>query len=433
MRDTRIDDLIDYVAPARATRWLLWGLVGFTLLAIGWAAVAQIDRTVRGTGRVVPRAQLQTLSSLEGGVIAQILIRSGQLVRAGQPLIQLDPTERSAELGSGAATQGALRARIARLSAEVAGRAPSFPADPAEDYVRQVAIERQLHAARIADLSSAMAVARARVVQSDRAVIEAQAARAAALATREGARTELDILRPLVERGLEPRLALIQAEARASTAAAQLAAADAAIARAQAAVAQAQAEQVRVQGDWRMAAADALAVAQADLSAQQRSLPALQRRVERTVVRAPLDGRVNRVLVTTRGSAVGPGAPLLELVPSGGGLLVEARIAAQDIGRVRIDQPARVALTAYDQAVHGTLDGRVVTISPDSLTDERTGEIYYLVRVQTRSETLASATGQSLPVGPGMVAEVSLLGERRSVLSYLLTPITRLSDRALRE
>jgi adhesin transport system membrane fusion protein len=169
------------------------------------------------------------------------------------------------------------------------------------------------------------------------------------------------------------------------------------------------------------------------MAAHRKTLPALAERVERAVVRAPLAGRVNRVLVTTRGGSVQPGQPLVEIVPSNEGLLVEANVRPQDIGSVAIGQRSEVAISAYDRALHGTLDGRVVAISPDAVTNERTGEPYYIVRIQTNRNALRNPVGKPLAIGPGRVAEVDLLGEKRSVLSYFLTPITRLGESAFRE
>ena len=162
-------------------------------------------------------------------------------------------------------------------------------------------------------------------------------------------------------------------------------------------------------------------------------MPALAARVERTVLRAPLAGRINRVLVTTRGGTVQPGAPLVEIVPSEENLLVEARVRPQDIAFVSLNQPARVAITAYDRAVYGTLNGRVVAISPDAVADERTGNTFYTVRVRTAANALRDPRGRAMPIGPGMVAEVDLLGDSRTVLQYILTPITRLGESALRD
>ena len=196
---------------------------------------------------------------------------------------------------------------------------------------------------------------------------------------------------------------------------------------------EARASAAQIRQDWRSRAATELATAQAELDARRQSATALADRVERTVVRAPLAGRVNRVLVTTVGGTVTPSMPLVEIVPSEENLLVEVRVRPEDIAFVRMNQPARVAITAYDRAVYGTLDGEVISISPDSVAEERTGETFYLVRVRTNANALRDQTGRRLPIGPGMIAEASLLGDRRTVLQYILTPITRLSETALRD
>jgi membrane fusion protein, adhesin transport system len=388
---------------------------------------------VRGIGRVIPSSQLQIISNLEGGIVSDIMVRQGQLVRTGDPLVRLDPTQSGAEFGSGEATAAALTVKIARLRAEVQGRSPVYPAAANPAVADQIRIEQALHASRMGDLSSLTAASQARVNQAERAVAEAQATYQARVSAREAREAEVRILRPLVERGIEPRLSLSQAESAAAVAASEAQAAAATISRAGAAVAEARSTLVRVHQEWRALAANELAAAQGELAARQRALPALAHRLERTVVRAPLPGRINRVLVTTRGGSVAPGAPLVEIVPSEESLMIEARVRPDDISFVSLNQPAKVAITAYDRAVYGTLDGRVVGMSADAITDERTGETFYLVRVRTSSNALRDPRGRPMPIGAGMVAEVDLLGDTRTVLQYILSPITRLSETALRE
>jgi membrane fusion protein, adhesin transport system len=433
MHGTHIEDLTTRIKPRTASSILLWVITGFVLVFFIWAAFAEIERTVRGLGRVIPSSQLQIVSNLEGGIVSEILVRQGQLVRTGDPLIRLDPTQSSAEFGSGEATLTALLVKIARLRAEVQGTTPVYPATTSPVVADQIRIEQALHASRMSDLASLSAAAQARVVQSERAVAEAQATHQARVSAREARKAEVRIIRPLVERGIEPRLSLAQAESAAAIAASEAEAAAATISRASAAVSEARSSLARVRQEWRALAANELATAQAELSARQRALPALASRLERTIVRAPLPGRVNRVLVTTLGGSVAPGAPLVEIVPSEESLLIEARVSPDDISFVRLNQRAKVAITAYDRAVYGTLDGRVVGMSADAITDERTGEAYYLVRVRTSSSALRDARGRPMPIGAGMVAEVDLLGDTRTVLQYILSPITRLSETALRE
>jgi len=426
-----LEDLTDRIRPRSAANILLWTILGFIVIAVIWAAFAQLDRTVRGQGRVIASSQLQVISNLEGGIVDAILVRTGETVREGQDLVRLNTMQSSSELGSGEATFDALRVKIARLEAEATGRSPAFPAADDAALAEQIAVERSLHASRLATLSSLEAAGRARIAQAERAVAEATAAYEARLSARDAARSELAMIRPLVERGIEPRLSLIRAESGASVAASEVAAAAAAISRARSTVSEARAALSQQQQDWRASASTELAAAQAEMAARRRALPALADRVERTSVRAPLAGRINRVLVTTEGGTVGPGQPLVEIVPDEESLLIEVMVMPQDIAFVRMGQEAKVGITAYDPSIYGSLTGRVTAISPDAVEDERTGQPFYTVQVRTTSDV--TGTGRRLPIGSGMVADVSLLGDKRSVLSYLLTPITRLSERALRE
>lgn len=430
MDDSKIEQRLDRLRPASASNLLLWTILAFLAVFVIWAAFTEIDRTVRGEGRVVPSSRLQVISNLEGGLIAQILVRGGMDVKAGQVLLKLDPTQTRAELGSNSAATAALSAKIARLEAELEGREPVYPAGA---DIAQVRIERALHDARTAELTSLLAGAGARQAQASRAVMESQSMLAARQSAREAAASELEMIRPLVERGIEPRLALVQAQNAARISASEALAQMEALGRARAAASEAAAEANRVRQEWRARAATELAGVQAELAARTPSTPALADRVLRTTVRAPVAGRINRVLVTTIGGSVAPGQPLVELVPLRDQLQIEARIRPQDIGSVHINQRAKVDVTAYDSAIYGSLEGKVASISPDAVIDERTGESFYLVRVVTSAAALTDKSGRKLPIGSGMVASVSLLGDKRSVLSYILTPITRVTDEAFRE
>jgi adhesin transport system membrane fusion protein len=427
--ETHLEDLADRIKPRTASNVLLWGVVAFVVAFFVWASLTELDRTVRGMGKVIPSSQLQIVSNLEGGIVSEILVRGGQQVRAGQELVRLDRTASGAEFGSGEATAGALIVKIARLQAEIEGRAPAYPNATSPAIADQIRIEQALHASRMADVGGAVAAAEARLTQARRAIAEADAAYAARVTTRNARQQEARIIRPLVERGIEPTMSLIEAESGASVAASEVEQAAAAQSRARAAAAEAASMLARTRQEWLSQTANELASAQAELSARSRQLPALADRMRRTVVRAPVSGRINRVLVTTRGSAVQATQPLVELVPSDESLMIEAQIRPEDIGFVRMNQSARIAITAYDRSIYGVLEGRVVNISPDATLNERTGETFYTVRVRTQSNALRDPDNRPMQIGVGMVAEVDLLGDRRTVLQYILTPIARLTER----
>ena len=430
---THLEDLTDRIKPKTLSNLLLWLIVAFVVIFIVWASVVKLDRTVHAPGRIVPSGRLQVLSNLEGGIVSQIMVHAGDLVRRGQPLVRLDPTQASAELGSSQATLGALSAKIARLEAEIAGREPVYPPATSPDMAEQIGIERSLHAARLSDLTSLSAAAAARMAQASRAVAEAEAAYQSRVSARDGARRQYELIRPLVERGIEPRLTLIQQENAAAVATTDAAQAAAAIARAQSGVAEARASLAQVRGAWRAQAGTDLATAQGELGARRQTMPVLIAHLGRSTVAAPVNGRVNRVLVSTVGASVGAGQPIVEVVPSADALTVEALVAPKDIAAVRIGQRARVNVTAYESGIYGGMDGRVVTISPDATLEERTGESHYIVRVRADAQNFRDPEGRRLPIGPGMTADVNLIGDKRSVMAYILTPFTRLSEQALRE
>ncbi|MBH1943972.1 HlyD family type I secretion periplasmic adaptor subunit [Erythrobacter sp. YJ-T3-07] len=428
-----LETLIERFRPGGAANLLLVMILLFTVAAVTWAAVTELDRTVRATGRVIPLGRLQVVSNQEGGIVSEILVETGDLVDKGQPMVLLDLTEAGSDLQSKQATLDALNAKIARLEAEIAGRRPVYPVADNPETAAQIRIEQSLHAARLAELADAESVARARIGQAQRSVTQAEAALAGRRTAAQLARSEADTIAGLVAKGIEPRLAGQQAEAQASMAQSEAEQALAAVTQARDAVSEARAGLTQVRNSWRAQAGDELATAQAELASRQEVMPALVARVERSTITSPVRGRVNRVLVTTIGAAVAPGAEIVEVVASSEQLAIEASVAPQDIASVRLGQRATIDISAYDSAVYGSIHGEVISISPDATVNERTGESFYAVQLRADLDELREKTGREQPLTAGMTASVNLLGDKRSVLSYILTPITRLRDRAFRE
>jgi adhesin transport system membrane fusion protein len=412
---------------------LLWIIVAFLVAAFIWAALTQLDRTVVGQGKVTPSSKLQVVSNLEGGLVEAILVHTGEEVRRGQALVRLSPVQTRSEFGSGRAAVMALQVKIARLRAEVLGREPVYPQTTDPILADQISIERALHSARLSDLKSMESAMAARTIGARRDAAAAEATYAARQSAVSGAMRQAEIFRPLVDHGVEPRITLVEAENRVDVGRSEARAAGANASRARATVAEAIAAASQQRQDWRSKAADELEAASSEFSVRSQGLTALADRSERATIRAQMAGRINRVLVNTVGGVVRPGEPIVEIVPSEKGLLIEVLISPKDIAFVRTGQVAKVDVTAYEAAVYGSLHGKVISISPDASVNERTGESFYFVRVLTDSDALLDQRGKRLPIGPGMIANVSLLGDKRSVLNYILTPITRLGEQAFRE
>ncbi|MCT2401727.1 HlyD family type I secretion periplasmic adaptor subunit [Novosphingobium mangrovi (ex Huang et al. 2023)] len=424
------DDLLDGddLPGTKSANRIFWVIGAFFVLLLLWASLTHVNRTVRASGRVVPSSKLQVVSHFEGGVIDEILVKPGQQVKKGDILVRLSPTMSSAALGRSSASVDALRARIARLSAEVKGSSPDYGTASAS----QVAIERSLHGVRQAEFQSLMAANSARVTQARRAVTEAEAVLTARNSNLDAAQRELEMLRPLAEKEIVSRVDLIKAENRVNVATSEVAAARSSVARARASVAEASAGAAQLRSDWLSRAGTELSQAQSELSQQEATLPALSDRVDRTTIRSPMNGKVNRVLVNTLGSSVAAGKPIIEVVPTDETLYVEALVRPSDVANVRVGQDATIEITAFNSAIFGRLQGKVRSIYPDATTNERTGESFYTVEV-TSTSSLTYKDGKKVDISPGMMANVNLIGESRSILSYVLTPITRLSENAFRE
>ena len=224
----------EFVAK-KSANVILWIILGFFVVFILWAALTEIDRTVRGMGRVVPSSKLQVVSNMEGGVVEEILVKPGQTVKRGDIIVRLSPKISDAAFGSSTATVAALQAKVARLSAEVRGSSPNYGGVSSG----QVAIEQSLHAARSAELQGLVAAGNARAAQAERSVAEARSLLEVRRSNLVAARSEVAMMRPLAEQEIVSRLDFIKSENGLNAAINEVAAAEATIARAQSGVAEA--------------------------------------------------------------------------------------------------------------------------------------------------------------------------------------------------
>lgn len=428
-----LDTLENRIKPSLMAQLILLTIGVFVLLFFVWAAIAQVDEVSRGTGKVIPSRQLQVVQNLEGGIIKEVLVERGQSVKRGQVLMRMDQTQLAADYLHGQEGYNALVAKIARLQGEVAGHAPQFAAALERSAPAMVQSELALYSARQAELLANLNVGQAKLAQAERAVSEAEVQTQTTRQALALAEQEVKLLTPLVQKGIEPQVELLRAQGRVTQASGDYSAAQLGTERVRAAVSEAQYDITSVRERFRSKSVEELTEAKAQLAGMGRELPALEDKVTRTDVRAPIAGTVNRILVTTIGGVVRPGEPLVEIVPSDDTLVVEAHISPKDIGQIATGQSATVKITAYDSAIYGGLKGSIEYISPDSISDPKTGELYYLIHVRTEGDSLKEKGGTDLEITPGMVAEVDVLGRKRTILDYILTPITRITDKAMRE
>lgn len=420
-------ELMSRERTQRAQKIVRAALASVVLLLV-WAGFAEVDEVTRGEGRVVPSRQLQVVQSLDGGVVAQILVSEGQVVEQGQLLLRIDETRATSGVRESAATGFALQARLARLRALAEGSAFAPPKAEDADAQRIVEEERRLYESKMSELDTLMSISRQQLAQRQQELTEMRARKASAERGLDLSQQELAKTRPLLATGAVSEVDILRLERDLARYRGEAEQSSAQIARVQAAIGESQRKIEETELTFRNEARRDLAEAAGKLNALNEGAVALADKVDKAQVKSPVRGRVQRLLANTVGGVVQPGKDIVEIVPLDDTLVLEARVAPKDIAFIRPGQVAQVKFTAYDFAIYGGLEATVENISPDTTIDEK-GNAFYLVRVRTHRPNF----GDKLPVIPGMTAEVDILTGQKTVLSYLMKPVLKAKAYALRE
>lgn len=422
----------------RTSRMLLFTIVGLLVVFVLWAHFAVLDEVKRGNGKVVPSRQTQVVQSLEGGIISELLVQEGAIVRKEQPLARIEDTNFAAQFGEIRERRAAMAARVIRLEAGASGKMTiEFPDDLVKFSPRAVQAERAVFDAQARKLAQDIDVIAQQEAQKSKEIEELRASETRFAETLKLLSREVQLTRKLYEQKVVPEIEMLRADRQATDMRGQLAVVQATIVKTEAGVKEAQSRLLNVTAAFRAQAEDDLAKSRGDLAVLDENIKSAQDRVRRTELRSPVYGIVNKLNVTTIGAVVAPGASLMEIVPLEDTLLVEGRIRPQDIAFIRADHEAVVKLSAYDSSVYGSLHGKVERISADTIVDEKgdkneRGETFYRVMVRTEKNHLGTSD-HPLPIIPGMVATVEILTGKKSVLDYLVKPARMLRDEALRE
>lgn len=421
--------------PPRTTAVFLATLVIVFLSFLAWANWAELDEVTRGEGRVIASTKNQVVQSLEGGIVKEILVKTGDLVKKGDVLLKIDDTGFSSNFGELRAKQASLQAQVVRLNHEltgVIGTPPVFPASLNEMAGDTIRTELQLYDARQRSLKSQISILQERVKQRRRELSELKANLDRISQNLKLAREEETIKAPLARKGIVPKTDVIRLKREIADLDGQIKSSSESVPRLEAAIREAEALANEQTLKFRQDAQAELSQRTAELAVVAESLRAARDRVVRADVRSPVEGIVNSLNVNTVGGVVRAGESLVEIVPVEENLLIEAKVRPSDIAFVRPDQSALVKITSYDFSIYGGLDGVVEKISADSSIDEVSREVFYLVTVKTLSNQLGEEQNK-LSIIPGMVASVDILTGKKSVLDYLLKPINKARHEALRE
>ena len=379
------------VEAAPAAMWAVYLMLLALSAALAWASVAQVDIIAKASARVVPDGREQVIASLEGGILRELLVREGQQVLEGQELALLDPTRFEAQQAEGQAKRLALRGALARLQAEASGKPLHFPED-VESATSVVEGETESYQARQRALNEAVDLNRRSIalLQKELNVAEAMAAK--------GLMSEVEVMR--VRRQVNDLN--LQTQERVNR--------------------------------FRQDASTELVKVRTELSMTEEQMVVRDDVLRRTTLTSPVRGIVKAIKTNTVGGVVAPGATLMEIMPIGSRVLVEARVTPSDIGFVKVGQSVEIKLSSYEYTVYGGLKGTVQSISPDAVGDaERANGEGTFYRAMIRAERSTLKAGMKpLTVLPGMTGTVEIRTGQRSVLGFVLRPMLKTQE-AFRE
>ena len=412
--------------------WPRLFMMALLLLVTGlgfWSVLAKIDRVVRGEGTVVPRDHNQSIQHLEGGIMSVMNVREGQMVRVGDIILQIDDVQARAMLEDNLVKQESLKVRAARLMVETGKISEMRLPEGVDAQAAAWISEKSSLSMRQSRLNQEETTIRARLDQRTSEYQEANDRLQSAMMERQIASERLQMVMNLRAQRAASQMEVLEAQAADARLISVIASTQSAIPRITAAINEVRSQLAEIRIKATAEATSELALIQAELLRLEGAIRSQKDRLERTEVLAPVDGIVNHINANTIGGVIKPGDVLVEITPSDSELLIEAKIRPSDRGELRPGLPAKVKISAYDYMGLPPLKGEVFEVSADTLTAQQ-GEKFYRIKVKL-DDYQDQLKGKSLH--PGLAAQVDVVVGQRSVAAYLLSPVSKFSERAFTE
>lgn len=398
---------------------------------IVWSSFAEIDERTRGLGKVIPSQRIQTIQNLEGGIVSEIFVKEGDHVKKGQPLMKIQDVGFTGSFNERQLKINELKAKAYRLDAEANAKNFSVSTQERHEMGTLLSREENLHLSQQVQLSNAAAIIDAQISQKEKELMETQSKRqelknALDLITREIAITE-----PLTKNMVVSEVQFLQMKRQAAMIRGDYDATSHTIARINANIGELRKRRMEIVYQFRNKAKAELNEVTAEIQQIKETESVLADRVDRTIVRSPVNGTINQILINTIGGVVKPAMDMLEIVPDGDAVMVEVKIKPSDIAYIYPGQRAKVKFSAYDFSIYGGLDGTVKHVSANTITDERDNS-FYLVRIAADRNYLEKE-GKRYYIMTGMTADVNILTGKKTIMDFILKPILKVKQNALGE
>jgi adhesin transport system membrane fusion protein len=415
-------------------------IIAFFVIAFIWAYFSQIDELTRGEGKVIPSEKIKTIQSLDGGIVSNILVKEGSLVSKGQALMKIDTTRFKASLDENKQTFYHLLVTKVRLQAEsdININEP-IPELSYEEYLENsvgqfIKSDKRLFHSRYDELVTTSNIFKNQKRQKEQELAELKSKEKQLEKRYKLVFEEANTIAKMVEKGSRSKVDLIKLKKELNKIEGDLATTRLQIPKAEYSIEEVSSRILEKERIFKAEAYNELQKVNTELKKYESKIVAEKDKLDRTILTSPVDGIIKQIYINTVGGVVRSGTDLIEIVPNSDILLVEAKIDPKDIAFINPKQKVIVKITAYDFSIYGSLEGKVVEISADSMVDEndRDKKSYYKVTVQTDKNYL-EREGEKLPIIPGMITSVDIITGKKSILDYILKPILKTKDSALHE
>ena len=411
------------------------GLTVFILVFVvfgGWAAIAPLDGAAYAPGQVTVKTYKKAVQHLEGGLVGSILAQNGDVVKAGEALLEMDDTQPLAQLEIANSQLVALQAREARLLAERDElTSVAFPAGlSGANATEEVASQTSIFGARKASREGSIEVLQQRIGQLESKLVGLAALKDSKIALAASFADELEDTRSLLDEGFSDKARLRSVERNLASYQGEAADLSATIASTEVQIGETRLQILQLNGEFQNEVVNELGEVQTRLKDSQERSTALQDIVSRTTVRAPVAGVINGMQVHTEGGVIGPGTVIAEIVPLTEELILEVQVSPLDIDRVYQGQEAMIRFSSFGNRTP-TIFGSLLSLSADAIQDPNTGMTYYLARIEVSPEGMADLG--DLELLPGMPAEVFIATGSRTLMQYLFKPFSNAMARSFIE
>ena len=419
--------------PTFKSQLIVWVVFAILIFALLWAKNSELDKIVRGEGKVVPSGEVRTVQNYEGGIVAEIFVRSGDFVEKGQSLLKLDNTQFASNFGEAVDQEHDLKAQSLRLRAEAFSKSFEHDGLNAEPrLLTAIMRERKLYTNRLSQLKNSQLILDQKIVQNRNELAEAHNQVNQLTLSKRLLEKQIDLMRKGVKEGYASEVDLLVLEREENEVTTQILSTQYSIPRIQSMISESRTKRKESKQAFQNEAHENLNEVLAKLEQIENSKTALEDKVKRTNIRSPVSGVISEFLVNTIGEVIQPGSDIVKIIPKDDSLVLETKILPADIGFIYSGLKAKIKFTAYDFAIYGGLNGTVDKISADTHVDEE-GNSFYVAKIKTDQNYLGASKDSTLVLLPGMTATVDVIVGKHTILDYLIKPIIKAKELALRE